>query len=817
MARRGIAPHDSRELDESEDVAFSATAVIDEQGIVTGWSDGARRLLGYSREEVVGRPGATLLASDNGSEVAGPSAGDRSWSGHVVLRHRDGHDLRVGLLARRRRTAAGADWLVVRVTESRMRLRDEDLLMKWGFSDFPCVLALFDTDLLLVRANGDAERSVGLTEDQMRGLRVSELVAEQSEPGKVEEAMCRSMATGERERLRILLREPGDEREHAWSVWIAPSRDEDGRLRGFCFTAQDVTEQYTAQQRLLLLNKAGTRIGTTLDIRHTAQQLADVAVPQLADITSIDLLTFLEHGDEPPLDALTDNVALRRSAQRSVLIGHPEDPVELGDVTTYPQFSSLVERLEGSRTTTREESDRLLAQWAAHDPVRAGRLRSQGIHSVMAVPMRSRGVTLGMTMFMRHKRQEPFERDDMLLAEELTARTAVSIDNARRYVRERRTAETLQRDLLPQELPDQSALETVSRYLPARGHAGVGGDWFDVFPLSSARVALVVGDVVGHGLQASAAMGRFRTAVRALAEMGLPPDELLTHLDDMVTSLSEEAGTSGAANTGATCLYAEYDPVSRRCTVARAGHPMPAVLSPTGAVDILDVPSGPPLGVGGMPFEASETVLPEGSVLALYTNGLIAPRDRDLDEGLALLRSVLARPSPSLDAMGDDILDTLLPEHQQDDAALLLARTRALNADQVATWDLPADPAAVARIRSEASKRLSVWGLEDVAFTTELVVSELVTNAIRYGHPPIRLRLIHDRELICEVTDAGMAAPHLRPARLMDEGGRGLLLVAQLSRRWGVRYGRDGKAIWAEQSLPSDYQFDETGKLRTAF
>ena len=817
MTQGGVAPRENREMDESEDVAFPATAVVDQRGVVTAWSEGARRLLGYRRGEVVGRPGAGLLAENGGADYAGPDPGSRSWTGHVVLRHRDGHDVRVALLARRRRTAAGPDWLLVRVTESRMRLRHEGFRMRWGFSDFPCVLGLFDTDLQLVRANADAERAVGLTEEQMRGLRPSEMASEQAEPGYVEQAMRRSMETGGRERLRMLLRLPGDEREHAWSVWIAPARDESGYARGVCFSAQDVTEQHAAQQRLLLLNKAGTRIGTTLDISHTAQQLADVAVPQLADFASIDLLTFLEHGDEPPLGPLTDPVAMRRTAQRSVLIGQHEDLAEPGEVITYPEFSMLVERLAGSRTTTREASDRLLTELTAHDPVRAARLRSVGIHSVMAVPMRARGITLGITIFMRHKREEPFERDDMLLAEELTARAAVSIDNARRYVRERRTAETLQRDLLPQELPDQSALETTSRYLPARGHAGVGGDWFDVFPLSSSRVALVVGDVVGHGLQASAAMGRFRTAVRALAEMGLPPDELLTHLDDMVTSLSEEAGTTGAAYTGATCLYAEYDPVSRCCTAARAGHPMPAVLSPTGDVHMLDLPAGPPLGVGGMPFEAAETELPEGTVLALYTNGLIAPRGRDIDEGIGLLRNTLTEAPPSLDAISDRILDTLLLEQQQDDAALLLARTRALNTDQVATWDLPADPSAVAGIRNEVAGRLGVWGLEDVAFTTELVVSELVTNAIRYGQEPIRLRLIHDRELICEVSDAGMAAPHLRPARLMDEGGRGLLLVAQLSRRWGVRYGPEGKAIWAEQSLPADYQFDKVGKLRTAF
>ncbi|GAA3028371.1 hypothetical protein GCM10010448_07920 [Streptomyces glomeratus] len=346
-------------------------------------------------------------------------------------------------------------------------------------------------------------------------------------------------------------------------------------------------------------------------------------------------------------------------------------------------------------------------------------------------------------------------------------------------------------------------MEIAYRYLPAGAQGGVGGDWYDVIPLSGARVALVVGDVVGRGIHAAATMGRLRTAVRTLADIDLPPDELLTHLDDVVIRLSAEASAGpaieAAGDIGATCLYAVYDPVSRQCALARAGHVPPAVVSRDGTADLLDLPPGPPLGLGGLPFEAAEFDLPEGSLLALYTDGLIEARDHDIDAGIALLRQALAQPAPSLQATCDTVLDALLPaDRPHDDVALLLARTHALGACQVASWDVDADPVAVAQARSDVAQQLSRWGLEELEFTTELTVSELVTNAIRYGRPPIGLRLIHDRALVCEVSDTSSTTPHLRRARTFDEGGRGLLLVAQLAERWGTRHARQGKTVWAE-------------------
>ncbi len=303
-------------------------------------------------------------------------------------------------------------------------------------------------------------------------------------------------------------------------------------------------------------------------------------------------------------------------------------------------------------------------------------------------------------------------------------------------------------------------------------------------------------------------MGRLRTAVHTLANLDLAPDEVLSHLDDLVNRLAEEqesadGGPQSPQVIGATCLYAVYDPVSRRCSIARAGHLPPAVVGPDGRMTLPDLPAGPPLGLGGLPFESAEIEIAEGSLLALYTDGLLEVRGRDLDAGLELLREALERPARGLEDCCKAAVDALLPDHPRDDVALLVARTRALPPESVASWDLPAEPIAAAEAREVTAAKLTEWGLEELAFTAELVVSELVTNAYRYGGTPITLRLIRDRSLICEVSDPSSTAPHLRRAHSTDEGGRGLLLVAQLTDRWGARHTREGKTVWTELPLPS--------------
>ncbi|MCQ9129897.1 SpoIIE family protein phosphatase [Streptomyces hilarionis] len=784
---------------------LTARVTVDDQGVVTGWDEGAARLLGYAPHEILGRPAATLLAGESAAADLRPSAGLPRWQGTLALRHRDGRRLRARVLAHRRTGDDGVrDWLVVGAPAAAPRPED-DALMRWGFLRSPsCATSVYDTDLRLRRSNRTAQAALGLSEEELRGLRMTDVLPTPLSR-EVERRMRQALETGEPQYVENYARAPGEPREHAWSVHLYRVEDPDGRVLGVAAAGHDMTEQHRARERLQLIAEASTRIGSTLDVTRTAQELADVAVPGLADFLSVDLLTSFEQGREEPVAG--GPLLLRRVAHQSVLPGAPEAVLALGDVDEYPEGSPPVESLRSGRSVRRRIDGGAVPAWVAGDPLRVARIRDYGFHSLMAVPLSARGTTLGVVVFARHRRPDPFQADDLVLAEELAARAAVCIDNARRYTRERATSVALQRSLLPQRLPEQSAVEVASRYLPADVRAGVGGDWFDVIPLSGARVALVVGDVVGHGIHASATMGRLRTAVRTLADIDLPPDELLTHLDDLVGLLAtgtDALGDAGSAgDVGATCLYAVYDPLVRRCTLARAGHPLPALVTPDGEAELLALPAGPPLGLGGLPFESLEIDLPEGSLLALYTDGLIdsRSRDSDVDDGASRLCRALAAPAASLDAVCDEILADLLPQLPSDDVALLVARTRGLDPSRIATWDVPSDPAAVAEARKRAVDRLEAWGLTDAAFVTELIVSELVTNAIRHGRPPVQLRLIHDRALICEVSDGGGTAPHMRRARTYDEGGRGLLLVAQLSRRWGTRPGARGKTIWAEQTL----------------
>ncbi|MEU1577605.1 SpoIIE family protein phosphatase [Streptomyces collinus] len=560
------------------------------------------------------------------------------------------------------------------------------------------------------------------------------------------------------------------------------------------------------QRRLIVINEAGARIGTTLDIARTAQELADVGTGQFADRVTVDLLdsAFREEGTY----SAAAPAVLRRIAQ-SVSDGSPDSAVVTGQARACPEGSEPARVLATGQPLRLRITASTAPAWLETPADHGNGSRSPGTHSVLLVPLSARGNALGLAQFFRRRTADPFDDDDLLLAQEIASRAAVNIDNARRYTQERTTALTLQRSLLPQHAPEEAAVETASRYLPSGSRAGVGGDWYDVIPLSGARVSLVVGDVVGRGLQAAATMGRLRTAVRTLADIDLTPDELLTHLDDVVIRM-QRLEQSGTDEISATCLYAVYDPVSRVCSLASAGHVLPGVVTPgdassSRAVAFPELPIGPPLGLGGLPFETAQFELPEGSLLVLFTDGLIDSRARDVDAALALLRDVLAQAPTSLEQTCDSLLQALLPGRPVDDVALLVARTRALDAEQVATLDLPSDPAVVSEARAFASGQLAAWGLEELAFTTELVVSELVTNAIRYGKSPIQLRMILQSTMTCEVSDASGTAPHLRRARAFDEGGRGLFLVAQLTEHWGTRHYREGKVIWAEQLIPSAF------------
>jgi anti-sigma regulatory factor (Ser/Thr protein kinase) len=337
----------------------------------------------------------------------------------------------------------------------------------------------------------------------------------------------------------------------------------------------------------------------------------------------------------------------------------------------------------------------------------------------------------------------------------------------------------------------------------------VNGSWADVIPVSGARVALVVSDVPASGMQATVCIGLIGAAVRALAELDLAPEEVLARLDDMVSRFTAGQGNKWSPSfveglVGATYLYAVYDPIARRCVMASAGHPPPAVADPDGSVHVPELPSNRPLGMGEPVFESLDLELAEGSTLLFYTGGLV--RACRTDDAIAgLLSRAMRQSGPSIKDAWRVTVDTVTPLlAAEDDLALLLVRTRALSGDRVVTWELPGDPAAVAGIRSLVLRQLDQWDLGSLDFTTELIASELVTNAILYGREPMQLRLIHDRILICEVSDGSSTSPHIRRASATDEGGRGLFLVANCAQRWGVRYTDQGKTIWAEQTLNAE-------------
>jgi PAS domain S-box-containing protein len=799
------------------DASTDAAAVVSADGVVAGWTRGAEALLGHPAAEVVGGSAARLLAAraDPG-RVAGIAKRCRTgmgWSGLVPVRHHDGGRVDVDLRVSASFRIGENECFLISARRQRQQWTVGQSVLDGFLTRSPVGMAVMDLQLRYVWLNDTLERLGGVPREERLGRRLSELL-----PGlqaeTLEGLMRKVLATGvpvtDYEYVGWSWADP--HRQHAYSTSFFPLVDADNSVTGVCYMVLDVTERWSARRLLSLVNEAGTSIGRTLDVMRTAQELADFAVPRFADYVIVDLLEPVlsteGHGawltDAGPAPA---RPVMRRAGLSSVREGCPEAVARVGDRVDFlppPHDANLLVGGEPILIPVLDPDDDL---WVAQEPARAARIREFGLHSLISVPMRARNTALGLTTFARSLNPVAFEPDDVLVARELVARAALCVDNARRYTREHTAAVTLQRSLLPQALCGGRALEVASSYLPAEATGGVGGDWFDVLPLSGARVGLVVGDVVGHGIAAAATMGRLRTAVQTLADMELPPDDLLAHLDDLVLRLGEEetgddTGESMTSFLGATCLYAVYDPVTRRCTMARAGHPPPVVVTPDGDVYFPELPAGPPLGLGGMAFEATEIELAENSLFGLYTDGLVEGADRDMELGMSRLADVLGRPGPDLGTLCASAVRRLVPVPQPDDIALLLTRTHALGTDQVISWDVPVDPAAVGGVRARAIGQVEAWGVGELAMTTELIVSELVTNAIRHAAPPIRLRMLRDSRLTCEVADASSTAPRLRHARSTDEGGRGLFLVAQLAHRWGARYTADGKIIWAEQEIP---------------
>ncbi|MEV6057263.1 SpoIIE family protein phosphatase [Streptomyces sp. NPDC052107] len=771
-----------------------AAAVLDDRGTVLRWTGTAKRLTGFPAEEVCGRPVKELVA-EFPEELR--TATEMPASGRARLRHRSGDTIDVTF-----RVCAmdgPAEFLVLAAPAHHVVHHEQGAaLLRALNSQDRVTIALHDTDLATVQTNA--------TPGTPDGRRV--------QPGS---RLCDVLCTEDAENLEAVLRQVLEtgapvirrgqhvswrhepERRRALSLSAFRLEDARGHPTGVAALYVD-SPNVRARRHLDLTREVAERVGSSLDVVRTARALADVLVPAFGDLVTVDLAQSVFDGDEPRKQLGGGDLGLRTAALAPTSTVWPARTERGGLFPPFPDHPLLRGFQQGE--TVMFCADEYGA--ALGDPRLVEFIVPQRGHSALVAPLHARGLTLGGISIWRCGRSEPFTEDEGDLMTQIAFGAALAIDNARRYTREHRAAVALQQRLLPPATTDTPAAETVALYLPAGGGAEIRGDWYDAIALPSLRLALVAGDVIGHGMPATATMGRLRTAIQTLADLELEPDELLTRIADLVQRLVAEAPPDHHDVLGATCLYAVYDPVTRRCTMASAGHPPPVLLRPDATAEVVGIRPGPPLAVGGMPYETTTIEIEPGSVLALCTDGLIEQSDRDIDQGLQCLADALAascRPDRALNETGRTLLANLRTQTPRDDAALLLARTRAVSPGDTAHWEIPADPAAVCEARKWTSRQLTLWGLDDLVFTTELIVSELVTNAIRYGRPPADLRLIRDNVLICEVTDSSSTQPRLRRAHSTDEGGRGLFLVAHLGGRWGCRHGQNGKTIWSEQLI----------------
>ncbi|MGW8766345.1 SpoIIE family protein phosphatase [Streptomyces sp. NPDC055815] len=650
-------------------------------GTIVRWNRAAEGLLGYSPQQVIGRHIAELLHpgadSSLGRSLWEAAAGGRGVMGTVTAWHRDGHPVEVEIWASPvpdRRNDASAVLLFAAEAHAARRIRGSSAVWDGLFARSPVGIAVLDTQLRFLRVNPALERMNGLSESAHIGRRLSQLLPEVNAED-MEAAMRQVLDSGEpvldRRRIGRTPSEPDVDR--VWSCSYVRVEDPGGRPIGVIASLLDITDQQQAhveaeagRRRLALLSEASIRIGSSLEVERTAQELADLAVPRFADAVTVDVLDSLARGDEPGM-GLAGGVALRRLG-KSPLTGSAITDVlaPLGRTLDFPAAAPYTQALSRRQPFLLATLDEKAIAPAARYTTRPAQLLQLGVHAFMMAPLFARDLVLGVASFYRTRPIGPFTSDDVTLAGELAARAALSIDNARLYHREHDTALTLQRSMLPQHISPPAGLEVAHRYLPASDVNEVGGDWYDVLNLPGGKAALLIGDVMGHGTQAAAVMGRLSASVRALARLDIEPEELLHQLEAALDDLAEPML--------ATFLYAVIDLATGRCRITRAGHPPPATVSPEGTADLLDLPPGTPLGVGGTRFTTVETTLQPGSLLVLYTDGLIESRGSDIDERLAELTHLLAQPHPALTGLCDSLLAHLVPGSADDDIALLVAR-----------------------------------------------------------------------------------------------------------------------------------------------
>ncbi|NUK03928.1 ATP-binding SpoIIE family protein phosphatase [Streptomyces lunaelactis] len=784
-----------------------AVVVVDGDGLVSHWSTGARRLFGATKEQAVGQPAVELLP------VSGALTEDGEYDAY------DGYDgLGPGL-------DASLNGLTSYPAAGRARLsepgRERVDVLWWAYP----MVGPGDERLLVLAA--DAGQFGGEDESVER---IAPGFALHTEfPGFDELArrlpeILPSMSVQESTRIvsQVLdLGYPVLEFSHHDRVpvtpdWGVPRRAErkerqraaaEAAAAGQAVETADLEQdlEYAAvRERLEFLNEVSGRIGSSLDLARTIQEVSAAVVPRFTDVAGTYLREQVIAGEgfpDGPPDATTmwHRVAVEHVDEP----GRWDDVVPVGESMPFPEHTPFFQCMTTGDPVlvpriSEQMGNAIASQFEKRDirPLINNR-------SMLVVPLKARHVVLGFMILLRHAERALFNDMDRVTGAELAARAGLVLDNARMYTYQESVAETLQDSMLPQVTPRMAGCDTATRYLPGTLLGRVGGDWFDSIKLPGSRTALVVGDVMGHGLNSAAMMGQLRTAVQTMAALDLPPEQLLRNLDDLAQRLGE--------HYLATCLYAVYDPIRNELRLGNAGHVPPVIVrAADGRSELLELPTGAPIGVGGVPFESVRVAVAPGDRLVMCTDGLVEVRGEDIGVGLATLCESAAHPAASMDEACDTIIRSLaasFPEAgrggRKDDVALLMARLNGIDAESVAAFELSLEPREAARARRLVRGQLRAWGLAEVTETAELLVSELVTNAVRHARGRrAELRLVRAGSLLCEVADEDHTLPTLLDARPDGERGRGLRVVSSLAREWGTSRTSDGKTVWFELALP---------------
>ncbi|MET8975310.1 SpoIIE family protein phosphatase [Streptomyces sp. NPDC004539] len=785
-----------------------AVVVVDDAGLVSHWSTGARRLFGVPKDEAIGRPALDLLP------VAGalPDPDDTPEpAGYDVLAAYDGH-------------GAPLDAELGYPSSGRARIsvpgEDRADVLWWAYPLFGP-----GGERLLVLAADAAVLHDDIPADQACVERISPGFARHTEFDAADDLARRlpeilpSMSVGESARIVSQVLELGypilefsqNEKVPVTPDWGVSRRAERKvrRDRAARAVAQGLPvpdeladdgedlEYVAVRERLEFLNEVSGKIGTSLDLARTIVEVSRAVVPRFTDVAGTYLREQVVAGEEfdegvPDTRTMWHRVALEHTDEP----GRWDDVVPVGEAMPFPAHTPFFQCMTTGEPVLVPRIDEqmghaIASQFDKRDirPLITGR-------SMLVVPLKARNVVLGFMILLRHPARTEFNDMDRVTGAELAARAGLVLDNARMYTFQEAVAETLQDSMLPHIAPRMAGCDIATRYLPGTQLGRIGGDWFDAVKLPGARTAFVVGDVMGHGLNSAAKMGQLRTAIQTMAGLDLPPAQLLRNFDDLAQRLG--------GDYLATCLYAVYDPIAGELNIANAGHIPPVLVRADGGTELLDLPTGAPVGVGGVPFEAVRVPVGPGDRLVMCTDGLVEVRGEDIGVGLQTLCESAAHPAASMDDACDTIIRALNPRGgRKDDVALLMARLNGIEPDDVAEWRLAPEPVQVRRARAVAAEQLYEWGLARLVDTTVLLVSELVTNAVR--HSPGRavvLRLVRGETLLCEVDDAGHELPTLLDAGGTDEEGRGLRVVSTLAREWGASRSGAGKSVWFELTLP---------------